>query len=141
MVAKRIVLVLALAAFGGCTTDKQQAPGLTGPSTFGVELSTTASPDVLVRDGVSTSTIEVTAQTSAGAAIPNLTLFFAGQNGLGTLSAQSATTNAQGKASVVFTAPDFGDSITTTLTITPTGTNHQNTLARTVSIRLVKPIV
>ena len=138
MIAKRLLLVLSLAAFGACA-DKQDAPDLSGPSSFGRTITVTATPDVLLRDGQSKSRIEVTVVDANGAPVRDLTLWFAGQLNMGTLSAQSRVTDAAGKASVDFTAPDFGNDTTTTLTVTATNNNHQNSEARTVAIRLIRP--
>ena len=140
MIAKRLLLVLSLAAFGACA-DKQDAPDLSGPSSFGRTVTVTATPDVLLRNGQSQSRIDVTVIDANGAPARDLTVFFGTQVTLGTVSAQSATTDATGKASVTFTAPDFGPDITTTLTVTPANNNHQNSEARTVAIRLVRPII
>jgi hypothetical protein len=139
VVAKRILLVACLAAFGGCTVDKQTAPDLAGPSGLGLSIDVTASPDVVYRDGVSTSTIEVTMRDADGRLLVNRTVYFGTQLNLGTVSQPSATTNSAGKASVTYTAPPAGNDATTTITVTPEGTNNQNTVGRTVAIRLVKP--
>ena len=139
MIAKRLLLVACLAAFGGCSVDGQPAPQLTGPSGLGLQIDVTASPDVVVRDGVSTSTIEVTMRDAEGRLLANRTVFFGTQLNLGSVSAQSAVTNSAGKASVIYTAPPAGNDITTTITVTPVGDNSQNTWGRTVAIRLVKP--
>lgn len=139
MVAKRILLVACLAAFGGCTVDKQTVPDLAGPSTLGLSVDVKATPDVVLRDGISTSTIEVTMRDAQGQLLADRAVFFAPQLNLGTVSAQSVKTNSSGKASVTYTAPPFGNDTTTTITVTPVGENNQNTWARTVSIRLVRP--
>ena len=139
MVAKRILLVACLAAFGGCTVDKQTAPDLAGPSALALSMDVKASPDVVYRDGLSTSTIEVTMRDAEGRLLADRTVHFAGQLNLGTLSAAAVKTNSSGKASVTYTAPPAGADTTTTITVMPAGDNSQNTVARTVSIRLVRP--
>lgn len=139
MVAKRILLVACLAAFGGCTVDKQSAPDLAGPSTLGLAIEIKATPDVVLRDGISTSTIEVTMRDAEGRLVADRTVYFAPQLNLGTLSAQAVKTNSSGKAAVVYTAPPVGNDTTTTITVTPVGDNNQNTVGRTVAIRLVRP--
>ena len=132
-------MMMSLATFGGCTLDSQKAPDLAGPSSLALSFDLTASPDVLMRDGVSTSTIEVTARDANGAPVNGVTMYIAGQLNLGTLSASTGTTNSAGKVSFIFTSPGFGNDTTTTLTITPVGSNHQNGLGRTVAIRLLRP--
>jgi hypothetical protein len=139
VVAKRILLVACLAAFGGCTVDKQTAPDIAGPSGLGLSIDVKATPDVVVRDGISTSTIEVTMRDADGRLLADRTVFFATQLNLGSVSSQSVKTNSSGKASVTYTAPPVGNDTTTTITVTPVGDNNQNTWARTVAIRLVRP--
>jgi Bacterial Ig-like domain (group 1) len=137
--AKRILLVACLAAFGGCTVDSQPAPGLGGPSGLALSMDVTATPDVVVRDAMSTSTIEVTMRDAQGRLVTDRAVHFAPQVNLGTLSAQSVKTNSSGKATVTYTAPPVGNDTTTTITVTPVGDNNQNTVGRTVAIRLVRP--
>jgi len=142
VIAKRLLfipVVLSLAAVGGCTVDKQNAPDLTGPSAMGLAFEITASPDVLFRDGSSQSTIEVTVRDSNGNLVANQSMFIAGQLNLGTLSAATGKTNSSGKVAFLYTSPAPGADTTTTLTVTPVGTNTQNTVGRTVAIRLVRP--
>jgi hypothetical protein len=139
VVVKRILLIACLAAFGGCTVDRQSAPDIAGPSELGLSIDVRATPDVVVRDGVSTATIEVTIRDAAGRLLADRTVFFAPQLNLGTVSAQSVKTNSAGKATVTYTAPPAGSDTTTTITVTPVGDNNQSTLARTVAIRLVRP--
>jgi hypothetical protein len=139
VVAKRILLVACLAAFGGCTLDKQTAPDIAGPSSLGLAIDIKATPDVVVRDGVSTSTIEVKVRDAEGRPVADRTVYFGTQINLGSVSAQSAKTNSSGIASVIYTAPPAGNDTTTTITVTPVGDNSQNTVGRTVAIRLVRP--
>ena len=139
MVAKRILLVACLAAFGGCTVDKQSAPNISGPSGLALSMDIKATPDVVFRDGVSTATIEVTMRDDQGRLLADRTVHFAGQISLGTLSASAVKTNSSGKATVTYTAPPAGFDTTTTITVTPVGENYQNTVIRTVTIRLVRP--
>jgi len=139
VVAKRILLVACLAAFGGCTVDKQTAPDYTGPSGLALSMDVTASPDVVFRDGVSTSTIEVTMRDADGRLLVDRTVYFGTQLNMGTVSHPSARTNSAGKASVIYTAPPAGNDATTTITVTPESNNNQNTVGRTVAIRLVRP--
>ena len=51
-----IVLVASLWAVG-CTLDSGEGPGLTGPSSFALSVTATATPDRLPRDGSSQSLI------------------------------------------------------------------------------------
>ena len=139
MVAKRILLVACLAVFGACTVDNQDTPNPSGPSGLGLSIDVRATPDVIFRDGVATSTIEVTMRDAQGRLLADRTVFFGTQLNLGSVSQSSAKTNSAGVASVTYTAPPAGSDTTTTITITPQSDNNQNTWARTVAIRLVRP--
>jgi len=139
VVAKRILLVACLAAFGGCSLDKQSDPGLAGPSGLALSVDIKATPDVILRDGLSTSTIEVKVRDAAGRPVTDRTVYFGTQINLGSVSSQSAKTNSAGIATVIYTAPPVGNDTTTTITVTPVGDNSQNTVGRTVAIRLIRP--
>lgn len=139
MRAKILVIVTAALVLGACTTKKDGTPGLSGPSGLALSLNVTASPDQLTRDGLSTSVIEVTATDSDGNVIPNLTLQVSASVNLGAITTPSVKTNASGKASTIYTAPGPGGTTTATITVTPSGTNYQNAVNRTIQIRLFQP--
>jgi PKD repeat protein len=62
-------VVLAVVAMSiGCTMKKQEAPELSGPSEFGTSIAIAITPDVLQQDGVSQSTVTVTARGPNGGA-------------------------------------------------------------------------
>jgi len=145
---KRILLFAAALAVGGCGLDKQTVPSLAGPSSFGVTLAVTASPDILLQDGAATSFIQVLVRDANDQPIPNTTLradILVGNTpfDLGQLSAKSFTTNASGRGTVVYTSPTASPSATSdtviTLAFTPVGTNYANASPRSVDIRLVRP--
>ena len=137
---KRLFIVLSMVALGACSLENQSKPDFVGPSTLGLQLDVKASPDVLTRDGVSQSTIEVTATDGAtGLPIQDLSVQVTGQLNLGTIVTPSIKTNASGKASTVYIAPGTGGTTTTTITVSPNGTNFQNTVPRTITIRLFQP--
>jgi hypothetical protein len=138
--AKRILIAAAtVLAVSACTVDKQAVPDLTGPSGLGLALDVTASPDVLMRDGVAQSTISITATDAQGRRVPGLGLQVVASPNLGTLEAGSLKTNSSGVASTLYTAPGWGGTTTATITVTPTGSNYQNTTPRTITIRLFQP--
>ena len=140
MFAKRILIAVATAlAVSACTVDNTVVPDIAGPSGLGLALDITASPDVLIRDGVAQSTISITATDGQGRRIPDLALQVVASPNLGTLQANSLRTNSSGVASTLYTAPGFGGTTTATITVTPTGTNYQNTTPRTITIRLFQP--
>jgi PKD repeat protein len=94
------------------------APSLGGPSTVALSLSVTATPDTLPQDGVSTSRIVVKAFNAGGQPYPNLSVRLDMQlnvipltspagatQDLGTLSARTLLTGADGTATATYTAP------------------------------------
>lgn len=141
MIAKRIVMMLAVLGLAACTADSQKAPSPSGPSGFGVALSVTASPDILVRDGQAQSRIDVTLSDASGASVANRTIHFFVSSGGGTLSAASAKTDTAGKVSVTYTAPAAGPAQTVVFTATLEGSNFVNASHGSVAIQLVQPPV
>jgi hypothetical protein len=137
---KRILIAaVTVLAVSACTLDKQAIPDMTGPSGLGLSLDITASPDVLTRDGVAQSTISITATDGQGHRVPDLVLQVVASPNLGTILTPSIKTNASGVASTIYVAPGFGGTTTATITVTPTGSNFQNTTARSITIRLFQP--
>src|SRR6266508_1592127 len=108
-VAAALAAVLAMSA--GCTTKSQDTPPLSGPSEFGTSITLTANPDAINQDGGSQSLITITARDSNGKP-PNRPLSLRTDifvNGVhtdfGSLSARSVSTDANGVARLVYTAP------------------------------------
>jgi len=125
----------------GCSLDKQEAPGLSGPSGFSLSLSMVASPDVLVRDGQSQSAIRLTAQDYTGAAAAGQRLGLKAD--FGTLSSTDVTTDGTGTATVIYTAPAVGTGATMdTISVVPLSANlEQSSGTRTLRIALAGPSV
>jgi PKD repeat protein len=110
------VAALAVAVgLAGCGLDEVKIPELSGPSVLGQSLRLTASPDVLVADGFSTSAVQIRLLGPDGQPIGGraVTLLLADDVGniasIGTLSADIAITNASGLAQVIYTAPQRTD--------------------------------
>jgi PKD repeat protein len=131
---------------GGCTLKKQDAPSLTGPSELGTSVRLAASPDVLNQDGASQSTVTIQTLDNNGQPLRNVSLRAEILvNGtlvdFGSLSARNVTTDANGHAVVVYTAPASGSNVDTLtvvqILVTPAGTDFGNATARSVNIRLV----
>src|SRR4051812_33349972 len=125
-------VLLAVAA--GCTMKNQPTPPLTGPSEYGTGITVSATPDAITQDGASQSLITVSASDSNGKPLRNLSLrteiFFGGTRvDFGSLSARNIVTDANGKATLVYTAPSspagFGvdNGNTVQIAVTPLGTN------------------
>ncbi len=128
----------------------QEAPPLMGPSELGTAITITVSPDALTQDGASQSLVTITARDQFGNPLPNLSLraeiFVDGQRvDFGSLSARNLVTDANGRATLVFTAPSSpaGLSVETFTTVqivvTPVGTDFGNASSRLATIRLVPP--
>jgi chitodextrinase len=141
-----MVVVLA-ALVSACTLKKQEEPDFTGPSEFGTSVVVSISPDVLPQDGASQSVVTVTARGPNGQPIPNLSLRAETRvNGqpmdFGSLSARSIVTGADGRATLVYTAPSSPgvaiDPFTVVeIVVTPVGNDFNNSAPRSASVRLV----
>ena len=140
--------VLAATALAGCTMKSQEAPSLTGPSEFGTSISVTVSPDTIFQDGASQSLVTITARDQNGNPLRNLSvrteiLFGGVPVDFGSLSARSAVTGADGRATLTYTAPSSpgGPSVdnqtTVSIAVTPLGTDFANAVPRIATIRLV----
>lgn len=140
----------ACLASAGCTMKNQEAPPLMGPSEFATSITITVSPDVLTQDGASQSLVTITARDENGNPLRNLSLraetFVNGERvDFGSLSARNLVTDANGRATLVFTAPaspsgpgvDFGTTVQ--IVVTPVGTDFGNSMPRLATIRLVPP--
>lgn len=137
----------AAALVSACTLQDVSPPSPTGPSTLALSLNVAASPDILPEDGVSTSVITIVARDANGQPKPGVTLRVDTVVGstivdYGELSARTVTTNGNGQAVVVFTAPraarpgvDTGAEVD--IAVQPIGTNYGSMLPAVVRIRLV----
>ena len=147
-VAAALAAVLVMS--GGCTMKGQDTPPLSGPSEFGTSITLTANPDAINQDGGSQSLITITARDSNGKPKSGLSLrtdiFVDGvHTDFGALSARSVATDANGHATLVYTAPaapagPAGDAHTTVnIVATPLGMpgDYLNEASRLVTIRLL----
>jgi PKD repeat protein len=143
----RLVLGLITAfAMAGCTMKSQEAPPLTGPSEFGTSITIAVSPDVLQTDGGSQSVVTITARGTDGQPLRNVSMRAEIRvDGLvtdfGTLSARNVVTDAQGRATLVYTAPAVTGGVDTGLRVdiaaTPVSNSYGDNVARVATIRLV----
>jgi PKD repeat protein len=137
----------AVALASSCTLQDVEPSSPTGPSTLGLSLNVTASPDILPEDGASQSVIRVVARGPNGQGVPNVPLRIDTVIGsaiveFGHLSARNVTTNGNGEATVVYTAPlspqrgtDFGTVVN--VSVRQVGGDYGSTWPTGVSIRLV----
>ena len=131
-------------ALTGCTVKDVDAPALSGPSTFGTSISLKASPEVLTQDGISQSTISISATDDKGNA-KNVALraeisFNGTVQDFGRLSSKSPIANG---TPITYTAPPpsgvaTATAQTVTIMVTPLedGDARGNT-TRQIDIRLV----
>ena len=105
-----LVVVLGV-TLHGCSTDSVKVPGLAGPAGLGLNFQLTVSPDVLLADGTSTASVRVSAIGPSGAAAGGIAFTFlitdstGAAAAIGNLSSSSATTDSNGQAHVIYTAP------------------------------------
>jgi hypothetical protein len=145
---KRAVLLLPLITTA-CMIHESEDPGLTGPSEFGLSLNMAAVPDLLPRDGLSQSTIAITAFDAEGGPARGVTLrleMTGVTQDIGLLSTKSLVTDANGRAAATYTAPPSSVAVNyIRLRVSPVGTNQQSTGSsvfgqfQSVDIRLVAP--
>ena len=139
----RTAALAALLVAPGCGLDKQTIPSISGPSGLSLDVAVTASPEFLPRDGVSSSVITVTLRDVEGrpAARRALRLTAVASPGVGgKLDATQAETDANGRASVVFTAPGVSDNVNeVVIAATPLTGNADTNLTHSVRIRVIGP--
>jgi hypothetical protein len=99
-----------LLAQAGCSIGHPSVPNLFGPSTLGLNISMTATPDLITADNVSKSVVRILVRGPNGQPEPGIPMGIAVFEGpsivnLGTLSATSGTTDGNGYVVVTYTAP------------------------------------
>lgn len=142
-----IALALAITAATSCGLTKTSEPSLAGPSVFGVSLAMNATPDLLQRDGRTTSAIKISAFNGSSQPVAGLGLHLelrldGGTGGLGTLSQSNVTTGGDGSATVTYTSPlpaplGHTDDATVSIIVTPVGTNASNATSSAIAVRLM----
>jgi chitodextrinase len=148
---KRFAALAAVAlTAAACTMKEQDAPALTGPSEFGQSITVSVTPDVLTQDGASQSVVAIAATGSNGAPLANIPLRAEILvNGIaadfGSLSARNLVTDANGRATLVYTAPSTPAGATivefsqVSISIRPVGNDFGNSVPRLTTLRLVPP--
>ena len=130
--------------------DSQEAPPISGPSEFDLSIAISMSSDSLPMDGASRSIVTVTARdnkNSRPARDLQLRIFTAVSGtpmDLGSLSARSIATGADGNASFVYTAPlgrepAEDEFIVVDIVVTPQVGDFNNSRSSTAAIRLYPP--
>lgn len=143
-----LAAVLLAALVAGCMVKNTEAPPLSGPSELGLALSLSATPDILPQDGWSQAVVAMEARGPDGRPSSALSVRIETVRGgvvadYGTLSSRSVVTDANGRATVTYTAPSSAEPVDTntvvTVRVTPIGTNYGNSVPREVQIRLTPP--
>ena len=141
-------LAAAALTAAACTMKEQEPPALSGPSEFAQSITITLTPDVIQQDGASQSVVTVTARGPNGAPLANLPLradirVDGVPTDFGTISARNLVTNAEGRATLVYTAPPALPGIAVdqftivNIGITPLGSDFGNSQTRLATLRLV----
>ncbi len=146
-------LFVAAVAAAGCTLSEDKAaelggPPLAGPSELALSLAVSMTPDVVSHDGKSQSTLIVLARGPNGQPAARVSLrlaMFVGGTSVdyGTLSSKSISTDNNGMASAIYTAPlapppTVTNDTTVDIQIMPVGADFANATSRWASIRLAR---
>jgi hypothetical protein len=124
---RTIAMLLLAAILAGCV-DRQEAPGLIGPSTSALFLQLSASPDQLPRDGIASSTITIVARDAESQALPGQKVQLAAT--AGTVTPTQITTNSNGEATATFTSPGPSPAVTSvTISAVPVSGNADEIVA------------
>jgi len=150
---KLLAVAAALVAAAACAVHQTEPTPVSGPSTNALLLVVTATPDTILQDGGSQSSIRITAQGPNGQNLSGVPIRVDMAVGgvpqdFGTLSARNVITGSDGTATVVFTSPPAPvGGVTGTcnglpgqcveIVATPTGTNFGTTQPQFTRIRLV----
>jgi hypothetical protein len=148
---RRPVLIALIALTTACTVQQTKIPSLTGPSEFGLSVTVGAQPDIITRDGLSQSTIVITARDVNGQPVPNVQFrvdmaIDGALQDFGTLSSRSVFTGSDGRAIVRYTSPAAplpGTAVLVdrlAIVVVPVDSNYQTHVAYTAEVRLVLPV-
>jgi hypothetical protein len=140
--------VILLTVSFACTMKNDEAPPLAGPSEFGTSINISITPDVIQQDGASQSVVTVTARGPNGQPLANVPLRAEIRVGgtpvdFGSLSARNIVTDANGRATLIYTAPAgvsglaVDDMTVVQIAVTPLGSDFTTASARVASLRLV----
>ena len=141
MKSRFFTAIVATMWLGGCMLQNQSRPPESGPSSFGVALTLTATPDRLPRDGSSQATINLNfrdGQTNAPLTQRRIIL----STTAGTLSVSEVVTDASGNAAVTLTAPSLNTPVSSvSVSAAPSGSNVDNSVVQFVRVGMMGPDV
>jgi PKD repeat protein len=122
-------------SMAACTVDRQEAPGLAGPSTFGQSVTLSASPDRIAHNGSAQSVITLTMRDDAGQPLTGKRVSVGAS--AGTSSHVDVVTGADGRATFIVTAPPLAtpaEGITVFATPFGTDANNANTFSLAIAL-------
>lgn len=132
-----------------CGIEKQSAPGLAGPSEFGLSITVTATPDTLVQDGVSQAVIQLTARGPDAEPVRGVAIQLTASSSSSLIRSVDFTeavvfTDANGRATTGMISPPAPATVPNsppviTINATPISSNFANAVARPVEVRLLAP--
>jgi PKD repeat protein len=132
-----------------CTVQETPVPPLSGPSELGLRIALQVTPDSILQDGASQTSLQIEATGPDGRPVRGLTmrvevLFEGIVQDFGTLSAKTVVTGEDGRARVIYTAPPrpssgADEANVITFQVTPIGSDFTGEVPRTASLRLVTP--
>jgi PKD repeat protein len=142
--AAGVSLFVALQA---CNVTKVAIPGLSGPSGLGTSLKLSANPSVLLADNRSQSVVTIIARDQNGNLAPGIPLKYAIIEGssivqVGQLNLIGGSTDGNGTATVVYTAPartDIDGDITVLIGARVDDGDATGSFYRTVGIEIFPP--
>lgn len=148
-------VLLLVASLGGCGLEEVDVPDLDGPSTYGTGVRVTATPDIILADGLSTALVTANVWDNDGRAATGRQVFFQISHATG-LSADIGKlrstgpdqdlgtgmlvrTDGSGAARVVYVAPprtDFTGNGSVLVTVRPVGEDAAGAVTHSVRIEL-----
>ena len=141
MKSRFLTAIVATTWLSGCMLESQSRPAESAPSSFGVALTLTATPDRLPRDGSSQATINVNfrdGQTNAPLGQRRIVL----STTAGTLSVSEVVTDASGNAALTLTAPSLNTPVSSvSVSAAPSGNNVDNSVVQFVRVGMMGPDV
>jgi|KBSMisStandDraft_5_1062788.scaffolds.fasta_scaffold129954_3 PKD repeat protein len=143
---------LVAAVMTGCTVHQTYAPPLSGPSELALSVTMTASPDTLVSGGQQQSSISVQARDAGGGPKANqsfqlYTVVDGASVPYGTLSTDRVVTGVDGRATAIYTIPNFTqfDAGTPSRKVSvyaiPVGTDYAAANPHNVQLLVIPPAV
>jgi hypothetical protein len=137
----------AILLSGACTVHQTEIPEMTGPSEFAQAFLVSATPDAIMQDGSSASTITVRASGPNGAPLVGAEVHLTSSAGsqFGSLSATTVFTGRDGRATATYTAPlappflAGGPPTVVHIYATPVGSNYQASQTQSAYIQVTPP--